>query len=188
MWLSTAYDYTCQVISLSLLYLNFKDAVHEGDGDRVLSWKYFFLLIWKLLVTEITLVRRLLSCHSTTYCSLLILLNNLTGLGLLMYMVYLVITLAVTSTWSILIDWSRQQWRAWESWDFSVSSCNHLMRRLVSRPSGKHKKKNWDGDLKIIDELSGAADTFKKRTSTVHKSFKLASNVFNKLNNDKMKN
>ena len=53
---STTYDYKCQVISLGLLYLNFKDAVHEGDGDRVLRiWKYF-LLSGKLLVTEIMLV------------------------------------------------------------------------------------------------------------------------------------
>ena len=44
---STAYDYTCQVISPGLLYLNFRDAVHEGDGDGVLRiWKYI-LLIWK---------------------------------------------------------------------------------------------------------------------------------------------
>ena len=38
-------DYSKEVISLGLLYLNFKDAVREGDGDRVLRmWKYFLLL------------------------------------------------------------------------------------------------------------------------------------------------
>ena len=31
-----------QVISLGLLYLNFKDAVREGDGDRVLNLEIFF--------------------------------------------------------------------------------------------------------------------------------------------------
>ena len=42
---STVYHYTCQVITLGLLYFNFKDAVREGDGDRVLRmWKYFMLL------------------------------------------------------------------------------------------------------------------------------------------------
>ena len=42
---SSVYDYTCEVISLGLLYLNFKDAVREGDGGRVLlMWKYFLLV------------------------------------------------------------------------------------------------------------------------------------------------
>ncbi len=38
-------EHTREVLSLGLLYLDFKDAVREGDGDRVLqTWKYFFLL------------------------------------------------------------------------------------------------------------------------------------------------
>ena len=38
-------DYSKEVISLGLLYLNLKDAVREGGGDRVLRmWKYFLLL------------------------------------------------------------------------------------------------------------------------------------------------
>ena len=42
---STVYEYTKEVLSLGLLYLNFKDAVREGDGERVLRmWKYFLLL------------------------------------------------------------------------------------------------------------------------------------------------
>lgn len=42
---STVYGYTREVISLGLLYLNFKDAVREGDGERVLrTWKYFLLI------------------------------------------------------------------------------------------------------------------------------------------------
>ena len=42
---SSVYDYTREVISLGLLYLNFKDAVREGDGGRVLlMWKYFLLV------------------------------------------------------------------------------------------------------------------------------------------------
>ena len=66
----------------------------------------------------------------------------------------------------------------------AVGLLSHIIQSFdeetnVSWPSGKHTKKNWDGDpLKIIDELSGAADIFKKRTSTVHTSFKLASTVF----------
>ena len=41
----TAYDYTCEVLSLGLLFLNFKDSLREGDGDRtLLMWKYFMLI------------------------------------------------------------------------------------------------------------------------------------------------
>ena len=41
----TVYDYACEVISLALLYLDMKDSVREGDGDRIiLVWKYLMLL------------------------------------------------------------------------------------------------------------------------------------------------
>ena len=41
----TVYDYSCELLTLGLLYLNFKDAVREGDGDRVMTtWKYFMLI------------------------------------------------------------------------------------------------------------------------------------------------
>ena len=73
------------MISLGLLYLNFKDAVCEGDGDRVLRIGNIFCLSGKLLGTAITLVRHLFPYSSTTYCSHRILLNNLSGLGLSMY-------------------------------------------------------------------------------------------------------
>ena len=41
----TICDYSCEVLSLGLLYLDFKDAVREGDGDRIIMiWKYFLLI------------------------------------------------------------------------------------------------------------------------------------------------
>lgn len=41
----TVYDYACEVMSLGLFFLDLKDAVREGDGDRVLlQWKYLLLL------------------------------------------------------------------------------------------------------------------------------------------------
>ena len=41
----TAYDYACGVLSLGLFFLDFKDAVREGDGDRIFKhWKYLLLL------------------------------------------------------------------------------------------------------------------------------------------------
>ena len=39
----TAYDYACEVLTLGLFIMNFKDAVREGDGEHVLLlWKFMF--------------------------------------------------------------------------------------------------------------------------------------------------
>ncbi len=41
----TVLEYSREVLSLGILFLDFKDAVREGDGDRVLLvWKYLMLL------------------------------------------------------------------------------------------------------------------------------------------------
>jgi L1 cell adhesion molecule like protein len=35
------FEYACEVVSLGLFYMNYKDAIREGDGNRVhLTWKY----------------------------------------------------------------------------------------------------------------------------------------------------
>ena len=40
------YSYACETLSLGLIYLEFQDAIREGDGSRVLQvWK--FLLLFK---------------------------------------------------------------------------------------------------------------------------------------------
>ena len=39
------YNYACEVLSLGLLYLEYRDAIREGDGERVMKiWKYLLLL------------------------------------------------------------------------------------------------------------------------------------------------
>ena len=41
----SVYSYSCEVLSLGLLFLEFKDAIRHGDGDRdFIVWKYFLLL------------------------------------------------------------------------------------------------------------------------------------------------
>ena len=38
-------EYACEVVSLGLLFLNYRDAIKEGDGERViLCWKYMLLI------------------------------------------------------------------------------------------------------------------------------------------------
>lgn len=39
--------YACDVLSLGLLYLEFKDAIQEGDGSRILRCWQYFLFIFK---------------------------------------------------------------------------------------------------------------------------------------------
>lgn len=56
----SVYAYSCETLSLGLLFLEFKDAIREGDGDRVMRvWKYFFYYSSKLLVGRITPLRHL---------------------------------------------------------------------------------------------------------------------------------
>ena len=39
------FEYGCEIVSLGLLFLNYRDAIQEGDGERImLCWKYFVLL------------------------------------------------------------------------------------------------------------------------------------------------
>ena len=39
------YAYACEVLSLGLLYFEFRDAIKEGDGERIIRiWKYLLLL------------------------------------------------------------------------------------------------------------------------------------------------
>ncbi len=41
----TAYEYTCEVLTLGLVIFDFKYAIREGDGDQVLLlWKYMLIL------------------------------------------------------------------------------------------------------------------------------------------------
>ena len=41
----SVYAYSCETLTLGLLFLEFKDGIREGDGTRVMRvWKYFLLL------------------------------------------------------------------------------------------------------------------------------------------------
>ena len=49
------FDYACAVLNDGLLLLEFRDAIHEGDGERILRcWKFFLLYFY--------------SSHHTKYC------------------------------------------------------------------------------------------------------------------------
>lgn len=41
----TVYSYACETLSLGLLYSELRDAIKEGDGNRVmLVWKFLLLI------------------------------------------------------------------------------------------------------------------------------------------------
>ena len=41
----SVYAYSCEVLSLGRLFLEFKDSIRKGDEDRdLIAWKYFLLL------------------------------------------------------------------------------------------------------------------------------------------------
>lgn len=59
-------EYAKEVLTHSLFYLEYKDAIREGDGIRVLRcWKYL-LLFFVLQGIQTTLLRHSHCCHNTT--------------------------------------------------------------------------------------------------------------------------
>ena len=38
------FEYACEVVSLGLLFLNFRDTIQEGDGERIMLCLYLNLL------------------------------------------------------------------------------------------------------------------------------------------------
>ena len=74
-------EYACEVVSLGLLFLNYRDTIKEGDGEQViLCWKYMLL---KLPTDQIMLLR-LVICWPILRCYLLDGHINLCGPDLLM--------------------------------------------------------------------------------------------------------
>lgn len=182
---STVYDYTSLVISLGLLYLDFKDAVREGDGERVLRiWKYF-MLIWKV------------TGHKNYACEAFTLLSQ-----------YILLPphLAEQLKWSRFVNTHGLPGHN-ISCDLHMEHLNRLVKTAmeglgsnkkkkkamlrtgkavgmlatfsetfdegagVYKPSGRHAKKSWLQDLtKVVQELL-KGDVFNEKTLKTHKSF-----------------
>ena len=64
-------NYTCEVISPGLLYLDYKDAMREGDGERVLCLYKYLMLIWKATGHKNYAIEPFTLLYiSTTFCCL----------------------------------------------------------------------------------------------------------------------
>lgn len=200
---STVFDYTCQVITLGLLYLNFKDAVREGDGDRDITvWKYF-MLIWMATghknysVEAFTLLSQYYLFLPPNQAAQLkwsrfINVHGLPGHNIScdLHMEHLnrLIKTAMEGLGS-----NKKQKKAMKRVGKAVGVLASLTKSFdeevgVSKPSGKHAKKNWDKDMEmIVKELLGQA-VFDEQTKRTHKSFtKMKKNIISKIKETKLK-
>ena len=46
-WEDKVHLYACEVLTLGLMWLGFYDAIREGDGNRILRYWRFFLIVFK---------------------------------------------------------------------------------------------------------------------------------------------
>lgn len=198
----SAYDYTCEVLSLGLLFLDFKDTVREGDGDRDLRlWKYL-MLIFKA------------TGHRNYAAEAFTLLSQ--------YHIILPPNLAEQLKWSRFVNVHGLPGHN-ISCDLHMEHLNHLVKVAieglganksqkaiirvgkavgslatiidsfdrevgVSACSGKHSDKSMKKDLaKIVEQLL-QQDMFRSDTKTSHRSFKnIQKNIITKLSEKKVK-
>ena len=198
----TVYDYTCEVISLGLLYLNFKDAVREGDGDRILlMWKYL-MLIWKAtghknyaieaftLLSQYHLILPPNLAEQLKW-SRFVNVHGLPGHNIScdLHMEHLN-RLVKTAIEGLGANKSKQAiTRAGKAIGLLAMITQSFDKEVsVSSSSGKHSQKSLHRDLiKIIEELL-QQPIFNSDTTEIHKSFtSMKKNVIKKLKEGKMK-
>lgn len=200
----TSYDYTCEVISLGLLFLEFKDAIREGDGDRVLCvWKYL-MLIWKATghknysIEAFTMLAQYhlllpMNLAEQLKWSRFINVHGKPGHNIScdLHMEHLN-RIVKTAIEGLGANKSKKAITRAGRAVGSLSGCmNSFDKEIgVSKPSGKHSEKSRDRDLvKIIDELLlQNAQIFNKDTACQHKSFiSVKKNIIKKLSEKKVK-
>ena len=196
----TICDYSCEVLSLGLLYLDFKDAVREGDGDRIIMiWKYF-LLIFKAtghtnyalealtLLTQYFITLPPNFAEQLKWCRFINTHGDLPGHNIscdlhmehLNRMVKMSINgLGANKTEKAIV-------RAGKSvGSFSKSLVNFDYQAGVPSISGMHSQKSMSKDLKVIIQQLLNANIFD--TSHAHESFaKLKTNLIRKLSKEEL--
>lgn len=191
---SSVYEYTREVLSLGLLYLAFKDAVREGDGDRVMViWKYFMLLFRATGHTNYTLEAltlltqyfttlppnlaeqlkwcRFINVHGKPQCNI--------SCDLQMEHMNRTVKTAIEGLGA------NKSERAIVRVGRSVGTFTKMLERFdreagVASVSGKRSEASMEKDVQEIVTLLSSEDVF--CTSRSHKSFpKLKSNLIRKL-------
>ena len=194
-------EYAKETLTMGLLLLEFKDAVREGDGDRVLRcWKYLFLYFR--------------ATGHTNYC--------LEALNLLSHYYYLLPPrYAEQLKWSRFINTQGCQ-GANISADLHVEHLNRICKEAIqhlgankspvavkrigkvagivsetlhhfdevsgiNHGSGRHTRKSDDTDLKMVLTELMSSKVFTSSDGRTHKAFKnFKSNIFNSIDRAKL--
>ena len=198
----TAYDYTCEVLSLGLLFLNFKDSIREGDGDRILlMWKYF-MLIFKAMghknyaAEALTLLSQ---CHITLPQNLAEQLKwsrfiNTRGLpghnvSCDLHMEHLNRLVKVAIDGLGANKGKTSILRVGKAIGSLACIASSVDRGIgVAEPSARHSEKGMAKDLVKIVEQILLQDILSPKTTAVHRSFsRLKKNVIKNLEESKIK-
>lgn len=198
----TVYSYACETLSLGLLYMEFRDAIKEGDGERVLRvWKFLLLLFkaskrknyaieaFTLLVQyHLILPPRL---AEQLKWSRFINVHGLPGHNIScdLHMEHLN-RLAKTAVEGLGANKSEKAIiRVGKTvGTLSVATGNFDKQHHVPAPSGSHSKKSSAKDLKKIVKLLQQQQVFRQTRGRRHKSFKtLKTNLIRTIDEDKLK-
>lgn len=200
--MDTVYTYATETLSLGLLYCEFKDAIQEGDGDRVLLvWK-FLLLLFKAgqrkhyaieaftLLAQYHLILPPRLAEQLKW-SRFINVHGLPGHNIscdlhLEHLNRLVKTaiegLGGNKTEKAIIRVGRSIGK------LATTMENYDKLHTVPATSGSHSKRSDAKDLKKIVQQLQQQNVFKKTPGRVHQSFKkLKPNLIRTIEEDKLK-
>ena len=139
----TVYTYACEVLSLGLLYAEFRNGIREGDGLRVLRcWCYFLFIFrtsnWTNYSIEVFHFLAQHQFYSHFDCH-----NRCYGHAVWIPIHYLARVYHVTSTWSIWIECWKEPSKDWvltklqmqspglaDAYPNCQSLCNSMMNNM----------------------------------------------------------
>lgn len=198
----TVYSYACETLSLGLLYMEFRDAIKEGDGERVLLvWK-FLLLIFKAskrknyaieaftLLVQYYLVLPPRLAEQLKW-SRFINVHGLPGHNIScdLHMEHLN-RLAKTAVEGLGANKSNKAIiRVGKTiGTLSAATENFNLQHNLPAASGSHSQKSSEKDLKKVVKLLQQQKVFQNTRGRKHKSFKkLKTNLIRVIKEDKLK-
>jgi L1 cell adhesion molecule like protein len=199
---STVYSYACEALTLGLFMMDFKDAVREGDGDRVLSlWKYMFLLFKasnrkNYAIEAFTLLSQYYLLFPPNIAEQLkwsrfVNVHGLPGANIScdLHMEHLnrLVKVAIEGLGANKSEKAiRRASKALKV--ASEVTDSYDQEAKVPETSGKHADVSFTGDIEKVVEQLVECDTFNPSTCSTHASFShLRTNLITTLDEDKVK-
>ena len=181
----TAYDYACEVLTLGLFIMDFKDAVREGDGDHILLlWKYMMLFFRATgrtnyateaftLLAQCNIILPPNLCEQVKW-SRFVNVHGLPGHNISadLHMEHLnkVVKVAIEGLGANKSDNGiKRAAKAIGALSLVLDSYDSALN--VKKPSGKHSDKNVLKDVAKITTQLLECDVFMKSTTKTHLSF-----------------